>query len=231
MTRKKVFIGLGLVVLVGAMIWANFAFKKTGGAVGHRRGDQGPQARVDRLRVREDPRPPHGQHHLRGVRQGGEAGRRGGRPGEAGPVPAPGGPAQRAQPAAGQRGLARAAADRAAAGAPEPRERQGEPEAGAGRTGAAAAARPRQAGHQAGARTGAGQRDAAARATSGTPNRPSSTAEQRIKSQMADLRVGAARPQPRHDRVADRRHRHQAERRRGRDGGRRASRTTRASCC
>lgn len=31
MTRKKVLIGLGLVVLVGAMIWANFAFKKTTG--------------------------------------------------------------------------------------------------------------------------------------------------------------------------------------------------------
>jgi HlyD family secretion protein len=31
MTRKKVFIGLGVVVLVGAMVWANFAFKKTEG--------------------------------------------------------------------------------------------------------------------------------------------------------------------------------------------------------
>ena len=31
MTRKKVFIGIGLVVVVGAMIWANFAFKKTEG--------------------------------------------------------------------------------------------------------------------------------------------------------------------------------------------------------
>lgn len=31
MTRKKVFIGIGLVVLIGAMIWANFAFKKTEG--------------------------------------------------------------------------------------------------------------------------------------------------------------------------------------------------------
>ncbi len=31
MTRKKVFIGLGIVVLVGAMIWANFAFKKQEG--------------------------------------------------------------------------------------------------------------------------------------------------------------------------------------------------------
>ncbi len=31
MTRKKVFIGLGLVVLVGAMVWANFAFKKQEG--------------------------------------------------------------------------------------------------------------------------------------------------------------------------------------------------------
>jgi HlyD family secretion protein len=31
MTRKKVFIGLGIVILVGAMIWANFAFKKQEG--------------------------------------------------------------------------------------------------------------------------------------------------------------------------------------------------------
>jgi HlyD family secretion protein len=31
MTRKKVFIGLGIVILVGAMIWANFAFKKVEG--------------------------------------------------------------------------------------------------------------------------------------------------------------------------------------------------------
>jgi HlyD family secretion protein len=31
MTRKKVLIGLGLVVVVGAMIWANFAFKKVEG--------------------------------------------------------------------------------------------------------------------------------------------------------------------------------------------------------
>lgn len=31
MTRKKVLIGLGVVVLVGAMVWANFAFKKTSG--------------------------------------------------------------------------------------------------------------------------------------------------------------------------------------------------------
>ena len=31
MTRKKVFIGIGIVVLIGAMIWANFAFKKTEG--------------------------------------------------------------------------------------------------------------------------------------------------------------------------------------------------------
>lgn len=31
MTRKKVFIGIGIVVLIGAMIWANFAFKKAEG--------------------------------------------------------------------------------------------------------------------------------------------------------------------------------------------------------
>lgn len=31
MTRKKVFIGIGIIVLIGAMIWANFAFKKTEG--------------------------------------------------------------------------------------------------------------------------------------------------------------------------------------------------------
>lgn len=31
MTRKKVFIGLGIVVLIGAMIWANFAFKRAEG--------------------------------------------------------------------------------------------------------------------------------------------------------------------------------------------------------
>jgi HlyD family secretion protein len=31
MTRKKVFIGIGLAVLIGAMIWANFAFKKNEG--------------------------------------------------------------------------------------------------------------------------------------------------------------------------------------------------------
>jgi HlyD family secretion protein len=31
MTRKKVLIGLGLIVVVGAMIWANFAFKKVEG--------------------------------------------------------------------------------------------------------------------------------------------------------------------------------------------------------
>ena len=31
MTRKKVLIGLGVVVLVGAMVWANFAFKKQEG--------------------------------------------------------------------------------------------------------------------------------------------------------------------------------------------------------
>ncbi len=31
MTSKKVFIGIGLAVVVGAMIWANFAFKKTEG--------------------------------------------------------------------------------------------------------------------------------------------------------------------------------------------------------
>ena len=68
--------------------------------------------------------------------------------------------------------IARAAADLAAAGAPEPRERQGQPEAGARRTGAAAAARPRQAGHQAGAGNGAGQRGAARPVTSRTPSRP-----------------------------------------------------------
>jgi hypothetical protein len=31
MTRKKVLIGLGVVVVLGAMVWANFAFKKDKG--------------------------------------------------------------------------------------------------------------------------------------------------------------------------------------------------------
>jgi HlyD family secretion protein len=42
MTRKKVFIGIGLVVLVGAMIWANFAFKKT----------EGPTVTVEAIKTR-----------------------------------------------------------------------------------------------------------------------------------------------------------------------------------
>jgi HlyD family secretion protein len=42
MTRKKVFIGIGLVVLVGAMIWANFAFKKT----------EGPTVTVEAIKAR-----------------------------------------------------------------------------------------------------------------------------------------------------------------------------------
>jgi HlyD family secretion protein len=43
MTRKKVFIGLGLVVLVGAMIWANFAFKK----------QEGPSVTVEAIKGRK----------------------------------------------------------------------------------------------------------------------------------------------------------------------------------
>ncbi len=43
MTRKKVFIGLGLVVLVGAMIWANFAFKK----------EEGPSVTVETIKARQ----------------------------------------------------------------------------------------------------------------------------------------------------------------------------------
>jgi HlyD family secretion protein len=42
MTRKKVFVGIGLVVLVGAMIWANFAFKKT----------EGPTVTVEAIKAR-----------------------------------------------------------------------------------------------------------------------------------------------------------------------------------
>lgn len=42
MTRKKVLIGLGLVVVVGAMIWANFAFKKT----------EGPTVTVEAIKTR-----------------------------------------------------------------------------------------------------------------------------------------------------------------------------------
>jgi HlyD family secretion protein len=42
MTRKKVFIGLGIVVLVGAMIWANFAFKK----------QEGPSVTVEAIKAR-----------------------------------------------------------------------------------------------------------------------------------------------------------------------------------
>ncbi|HEY3381637.1 MAG TPA: efflux RND transporter periplasmic adaptor subunit [Vicinamibacterales bacterium] len=43
MTRKKVFIGLGIVILVGAMIWANFAFKKT----------EGPTVTVEAIKQRD----------------------------------------------------------------------------------------------------------------------------------------------------------------------------------
>jgi HlyD family secretion protein len=43
MTRKKVFIGLGLVALVGAMIWANFAFKK----------QEGPSVTVEAIKGRK----------------------------------------------------------------------------------------------------------------------------------------------------------------------------------
>ncbi len=42
MTRKKVFIGIGLVALIGAMIWANFAFKKT----------EGPTVTVEAIKTR-----------------------------------------------------------------------------------------------------------------------------------------------------------------------------------
>ena len=42
MTRKKVLIGLGLVVVVGAMIWANFAFKKV----------EGPTVTVEAIKAR-----------------------------------------------------------------------------------------------------------------------------------------------------------------------------------
>lgn len=42
MTRKKVLIGIGLVVVVGAMIWANFAFKKT----------EGPTVTVETIKAR-----------------------------------------------------------------------------------------------------------------------------------------------------------------------------------
>ncbi len=42
MTRKKVLIGIGLVVVVGAMIWANFAFKKT----------EGPTVTVEAIKAR-----------------------------------------------------------------------------------------------------------------------------------------------------------------------------------
>src|SRR5512143_2151182 len=43
MTRKKVLIGLGVVVLVGAMVWANFAFKKT----------EGPTVTVEAIKTRK----------------------------------------------------------------------------------------------------------------------------------------------------------------------------------
>jgi HlyD family secretion protein len=43
MTRKKVLIGLGIVVLVGAMIWANFAFKK----------EEGPTVTVEAIKGRK----------------------------------------------------------------------------------------------------------------------------------------------------------------------------------
>jgi HlyD family secretion protein len=43
MTRKKVLIGLGVVVLAGAMIWANFAFKKT----------EGPTVTVEAIKARK----------------------------------------------------------------------------------------------------------------------------------------------------------------------------------
>ncbi len=42
MTRKKVLIGIGVVVLIGAMIWANFAFKKT----------EGPTVTVEAIKAR-----------------------------------------------------------------------------------------------------------------------------------------------------------------------------------
>jgi HlyD family secretion protein len=43
MTRKKVLISLGVVVLVGAMVWANFAFKKT----------EGPTVTVEAIKTRK----------------------------------------------------------------------------------------------------------------------------------------------------------------------------------
>jgi HlyD family secretion protein len=43
MTRKKVLIGLGIIVLVGAMVWANFAFKKT----------EGPTVTVEAIKTRK----------------------------------------------------------------------------------------------------------------------------------------------------------------------------------
>jgi HlyD family secretion protein len=42
MTRKKVLIGVGLVVIIGAMIWANFAFKKA----------EGPTVTVEAIKTR-----------------------------------------------------------------------------------------------------------------------------------------------------------------------------------
>ncbi len=42
MTRTKVFIGIGIVALIGAMIWANFAFKKT----------EGPTVTVEAIKAR-----------------------------------------------------------------------------------------------------------------------------------------------------------------------------------
>jgi HlyD family secretion protein len=43
MTRKKLLIGLGIVVVLGAMIWANFAFKKT----------EGPSVTVEAIKARK----------------------------------------------------------------------------------------------------------------------------------------------------------------------------------
>ena len=43
MTRKKVLIGLGIIVLVGAMVWANFAFKK----------QEGPTVTVEAIKTRK----------------------------------------------------------------------------------------------------------------------------------------------------------------------------------
>ena len=86
--NKKIFIGLGIVVVLGAIVFANFKFKRQDGHRRQRREDPEARSAGDRLGVGQDPAAPPGQHQRRhdGPRDGSQGGGRTGR--DEGPVPA-----------------------------------------------------------------------------------------------------------------------------------------------